>query len=115
MSSPPNPPNRYATIIYAATDLINAVKQLKMTFRVTNKNLYTMIELVCVFSRSFYLKDAENRIVQHNEEAVAPGNHFIVRMGRLPCFLVGHWLLKIGSVLPTPDSPLASDRRHLTT
>ena len=115
MAPPPNPPNRYAAIIYAATDPINALAQLKTTFRVTNKNLYAMIERVCVFSRSFLLKDAENRIVQLNEEAVAPGNYFIVSMGRLPCFLVGHFLLKIGSVLPTPDSPLASDRRHLTT
>lgn len=51
----------------------------------------------------------------YNEEVVEPGNYFIISMGRLPCFLVGHCLLKIASVLPTPDSPLASDRRHLTT
>ena len=51
-----------------------------------------------------------------DEEALAAGNYFIVTMGRLPCFLVGHCLLKIGSLLPTPDSPLATARyRRLTT
>ena len=53
-----------------------------------------MIELVCVFSRSFFLTDTENRVIQADEGALAAGNYFIVTMGRLPCFLVGHCLLQ---------------------
>jgi len=66
-----------------------------------------MIELVCVFSRSFFLKGAENRVIRADEGALAAGNYFIVTMGMLPCFLVGHCLLKIGSVLPTPRFTLS--------
>jgi len=91
---PPTPTNQYGAIIYDATDHNNALAQLKTTFRVTNKNLYSMIELVCVFSRSFFLTDTENRVIQADEGALAAGNYFIVTMGRLPCFLVGHCLLQ---------------------
>ncbi|PUU74561.1 hypothetical protein B9Z19DRAFT_1133107 [Tuber borchii] len=58
-----------------------------------------MTELVCVFSKPFFLTDADHRITELDEEEAAPGSYFIVSMA---------------SVLPTPDVPLAAAPRQVT-
>jgi len=59
----------------------------------TNANLYDMVEIICVFTDTFDLRDNNEQLVKRDKQPLQPGNYFIVSNGRsLLRFL--HWLLK---------------------
>ena len=59
----------------------------------TNASLYYMVEIICVFTGTFDLRDNNEQLVKRDEEPLRPGNYFIVSNGRsLLRFL--RWILK---------------------
>ena len=49
---------------------------------ITNANLYCMVEIICLFTDTFDLRDNNERLVERDEKPLQPGNYFIVSNGR---------------------------------
>ena len=49
---------------------------------ITNANLYSMVEIICVFTDTFELRDNNELLVERNGEPLQPGNYFIASHGR---------------------------------
>jgi len=47
----------------------------------TNANLYFMVEIICVLTDTFELRDNNERLVERNGEPLQPGNYFIASHG----------------------------------
>ena len=60
---------------------------------ITNANLYCMMDIICIFTDTFYLRDNNEQLVERDEKLLQPGNYFIVSNGK---FLLGflRWPLK---------------------
>ena len=72
---PPNPdptdpdlPDRYPTKVYDAPDRQDLVAHLETNLRVTNANLYHMIDIVCLITQTFYLVDQGGAVVNQDEQ-----------------------------------------------
>ena len=98
---------------------------------ITNANLDSMAEIICVFTDAFELRDDNERLVERNGEPLQPGNYFTASHGSsgskglrgggtwkiFYCYrryvsllvLMNHYSPKIRSMVPTNEC-LASVR-----
>jgi len=47
----------------------------------TNANLYYMVDIICIFTNTFDLRDDNERLVERDGKPLQPGNYFIVTNG----------------------------------
>jgi len=52
----------------------------------TNANLYYMVEIICVFTDTFDLRDNNEQLVKRDEKPLQPGNYFIVMVSLFSAF-----------------------------
>jgi len=49
---------------------------------VTNDNLYCMVDIICIFTDTFDIRDNNELLVERDEKPLQPGNYFIVSNGK---------------------------------
>lgn len=81
----PDRTDRYPIVVYAATAPGTPLAHVITSDRVTNANLYDMMEICYDFGQSFYLINTAEYIVQRDDEAVEAGRGYIVTEGGLAC------------------------------
>ncbi len=67
--------------IYHANDPEIILGGLRLTRGVTNANLYTMIEIFCIFKSSYVLQGEDKTVTLRNNDQLHPGKYFIVTEG----------------------------------
>ena len=60
----------------------------------TNANLYCMVDIICIFTDTFDIRDNNEQLVERDENPLQPGNYFIVSNGKSLLRFV-RWPLKI--------------------
>jgi len=83
-------PDAFRTKVYAGPDRTTLVGHLQTAIRVTNRNLYSMVEIACIFSQPFdwHIQDARGSVVWQDEEALQPGDFFVISPGRFLFFQI---------------------------
>jgi len=80
------------TYIYASDNHDTMLRGLWASEGITNANLYSMLEIFCIFTDTFHLYDDRKQLVGRDGLQFQPGNYFVVTNGRfLHCF--HHWPL----------------------
>jgi len=69
------------TFIYASNNRDTVLGGLWATPGITNRNLYAMLDIFCLFSNPFELHDEDGRLVEMDEAQLQPGNYYIVTQG----------------------------------
>ncbi|RPA95771.1 hypothetical protein L873DRAFT_1697010 [Choiromyces venosus 120613-1] len=71
------------TFIYDSKNRNTVLGGLWATPGITNANLYSMLEIVCLFSKTFELHDEDGQLVETDEAQLQPGNYYIVTTGTI--------------------------------
>ncbi|KAG0633826.1 hypothetical protein HOY80DRAFT_989743 [Tuber brumale] len=71
------------TFIYASNDRDTVLGGLWATPGITNRNLYAMLEIFCLFRDTFELHDKDGQLVEKDEAQLQPGNYYIVTQGTI--------------------------------
>ena len=106
MSPPPDRSPWRDAYIYASDDRSTVLGGLWVAEGVTNANLYSMLQVFCLFTDTFDLRDSSERLVERDGQQFKPGNYYIFTAGGfLLCFYhyLGHYLLCIGSITVTDE------------
>jgi len=83
--APPSDRSAYRNLfIYNSADPDTMLGGLWVAEGITNNNLYSMVEILCVFTDDFNLRDDNQRLVGRDEQPLQPGNYYIVTTGRSP-------------------------------
>lgn len=69
--------------IYNANDPATMLGGLVLTKGVTNANFYSMVEVFLFFDCDYFLRDEGGLVIQRDEEALQPGNYYILTDGRI--------------------------------
>ena len=73
--------------VYASDSLDTLLGGLWIAEGITNANLYSMVEIFCIFSDTFDLQLHGGSLVARDDSQLQPGNYFVVSNGRsLPYF-----------------------------
>ena len=81
------------TFIYDSNHRDTLLGGLWVAEGITNANLYCMVDIICIFTDTFYLRNNNEQLVERDEKPLQPGNYFIVSNGKfLLRFL--HWQSK---------------------
>jgi hypothetical protein len=65
--------------IHDVNDPAMVLGGLILTNGVSNANLYSIVDIICIFDTSFFLRDDSGLEIQH---ALQPGNYYIRTSGR---------------------------------
>jgi len=71
------------TFIYASNDRDTVLGGLCVTPGITNRNLYAMLQIICLFGNTFELHDEDGQLVEKDEAQLQPGNYYIVTQGTI--------------------------------
>ncbi|RPB04293.1 hypothetical protein L873DRAFT_1833304 [Choiromyces venosus 120613-1] len=71
------------TFIYDSNNRDTVLGGLWATPGITNTNLYSMLEIFCLFSNTFELHDEDGQLVEKDEAQLQPGNYYIVTKGTI--------------------------------
>jgi len=71
------------TFIYTSNDRDTVLGGLWATPGITNRNLYAMLEIFCLFRDTFELHDKDGQLVEKDEAQLQPGNYYIVTQGTI--------------------------------
>ena len=84
------PPDRSSwrnAYIYASDNRSTVLGGLWVAEGVTNANLYSMVQVFCLFTDTFDLHDSCEQLVERDGQQLKPGDYYIVSAGRFPpCF-----------------------------
>jgi len=73
--------------IYASDNRSTALGGLWVAEGVTNDNLYSMLQVFCLFTDSFDLRNSCEQLVERDGQPLKPGDYYIVTAGMfLLCF-----------------------------
>lgn len=73
--------------IYDAKDHTSVLGGLILTNGVTNANLYSMIEIVVLFTTDFEIRDEGDTKIERNDDPLQPGVYYINAIGKFRCRL----------------------------
>jgi len=79
------------TLIYASDGRDTVLGGLYATDDMANKNLYSMVRIICVFTGKFYLEDESRELVESNDYDIKSGKYYIFTNGKSTLFF-GHRL-----------------------
>jgi len=68
--------------IYDANDPATVLGGFILTNGVSNANLYSMVEIICIFDTNFFLRDDSGLEIQRDEHTLQLGNYYIHTSGR---------------------------------
>ena len=68
--------------IYASDRQDNLIGGLWIAKGITNANLYSMVEIFCTFSDTFYLRHFKGQLVERDQHPLQPGDYLIATNGR---------------------------------
>lgn len=68
--------------IYDAENPATAIGGLILTNGVTNTSLYSMVEILVLFTSTFELHDENGTKAQRNDEPLKPGKYYIHAVGK---------------------------------
>ncbi|RPA88907.1 hypothetical protein L873DRAFT_1724108 [Choiromyces venosus 120613-1] len=71
------------TFIYDPNNRHTVLGGLWATPGITNANLYSMLEIFCLFSNTFELHDEAGQLVEKDVAQLQPGNYYIVTKGTI--------------------------------
>ncbi|KAG0133747.1 hypothetical protein HOY82DRAFT_584337 [Tuber indicum] len=71
------------TFIYAADNRDALLGGLWATPGITHSNFHSMLEIICVFSDTFELRDDNGQFVERDEEQLQPGSYYIATNGSI--------------------------------
>jgi hypothetical protein len=71
------------TFIYDSNNRDTVLGGLWATPGITNANLYSMLEIFCLFSNPFELRDEDGRLVEKDEAQLQAGNYYIGTEGTI--------------------------------
>ncbi|PUU80179.1 hypothetical protein B9Z19DRAFT_1192016 [Tuber borchii] len=80
------PTNRLAwrdTNIYGSDTRDTLIGGLWASEGITNAYLYSMLEIICFFTNTFYLYDDRKQLVRKDGQQLRPGNYFVVTTGSI--------------------------------
>jgi hypothetical protein len=80
------PLNRLAwrnVYIYSSDDRDTALGGLWASNGITGANLYSMVEIICIFDDNFHLQDDGEQLVEKGEQPLRPGNYYIFTNGSI--------------------------------
>jgi hypothetical protein len=69
--------------IYDANDPDTVLGGLVLTNGVTNANFYSMVDIVCIFTSQYFLREEAGTIIQRDDHPLHAGKYYIVTSGRL--------------------------------
>ncbi|KAG0637274.1 hypothetical protein HOY80DRAFT_1084848 [Tuber brumale] len=69
--------------IYASENRQTVLGGLWTAGGITNANLYSMVEIICLFSDTFDLRNESEQLVERDEQQLQPGNYYIVTNGSI--------------------------------
>ena len=75
--------------IYASDRQASLIGGLWIAKGITNANLYSMVEIFCTFSDTFYLRRFKGQLVERDQHPVQPGDYLLVTNGR-PALCLSH-------------------------
>ncbi|KAI9879850.1 MAG: hypothetical protein M1830_006873 [Pleopsidium flavum] len=64
--------------LYKANDLTEVRGGLVLTNGITNSNFYSMVEILFIFTGTFFLQDERNAPIPRDSNPLQPGNYYIV-------------------------------------
>ena len=73
--------------IYTSDDSGNLIGGLWVAEGITNANLYSMVEIFCIFSDTFGLHYPNGKLVERDQNSLQPGGYFLATNGRSPLCL----------------------------
>lgn len=62
--------------IYNSSSPFTAIGGLIFNNSVTNVNLYSMVEILCIFETDFCLRGEDRVAIQKDQDAIQPGSYF---------------------------------------
>ena len=68
--------------IYDANNPTVELGGLILSNGVTNANFYSMVEILIIFTSSFFLQDETGTRIQKNDHPLQPGKYYIVSIGK---------------------------------
>ncbi|PUU82145.1 hypothetical protein B9Z19DRAFT_1075639 [Tuber borchii] len=71
------------TFIYSSDDLNVLLGGLWVAEGITNANLYSMMEIICIFSDTFDLQHHRGPLVERDNSQLQPGDYFVVTNGSI--------------------------------
>ncbi|KAG0133617.1 hypothetical protein HOY82DRAFT_590704 [Tuber indicum] len=69
------------TYIYSSDNRASVIGGLWTAPGITNANLYSMVEIFCIFTNSFVLHDDSEQLVERDGQQLQPGKYYIVTKG----------------------------------
>ena len=87
--APPSGPAWRNANIYDSDRRDNLIGGLWNAKGVTNAKLYSMVEIFCTFSDTFYLRHFRGQLVERDQHPVQPGDYLLVTNGR-PALYLSH-------------------------
>ncbi|KAI9761805.1 MAG: hypothetical protein M1840_001685 [Geoglossum simile] len=106
--------------IYDMKDPDTVLGGLILTNGVTNANLYSMLEVFCIFDSTYFLREEHGMIVQKDSHPLNPGKYYILTDGSIT-ISNGPWLVRTLSIATGTrvaqfrDSVRERDRRCIMT
>ena len=70
------------TFIYDSNHRDTLLGGLWVAEGITNANLYCMVDIICIFTDTFYIHDNNEQLVERDEKPLQPRNYFIVSNGK---------------------------------
>jgi hypothetical protein len=74
--------------IYDANDSATVIGGLILTNGVTKANLYSMIEILVLFTSTFELRDEDDTKIERNDDPLQPGKYYINAAGKFLCIII---------------------------
>ncbi|KAG0134051.1 hypothetical protein HOY82DRAFT_638852 [Tuber indicum] len=69
--------------IYASDNHQTVLGGLWTVGGITNANIYSMVEIICLFSNTFDLRNEREQLVERDEQQLQPGKYYIVTNGSI--------------------------------
>jgi len=69
------------TTIYSSEDQNTALAGLWAAYGISNGDLYKMLEVICVFSDTYFLQNTTGKFVERDGNQVLAGDYYIVTDG----------------------------------
>jgi hypothetical protein len=67
--------------IYDSKDPDTVIGGLILTDGVTNANFYSMVEIICIFDSTYFLRDEYGTIIQRDDSPLHPAKYYILTSG----------------------------------
>lgn len=69
--------------LYKVNNSTEVLGGLVLTNGITNTNFYSMVEILLIFTSTFFLRDERNTPIPKDSNSLQPGNYYIVTTGEL--------------------------------